>query len=320
MSSSSDALASAWPAGFTLTGGIPTRGEDLAASIIFIILFALLIPLAVWRFADRRTRTFTLLRPAIIVLVRVATYIIRAIQANGNYDEGLFIGEQVLLLAGLVPLMEPLVKLVRYHVRRTWVPEPPAAEGAAQKKVTTLDRALRLLDLAVLVALILGIVAGSQTGDAIGDPDAASQLKRYRYATIGLSLFVLGVSILVTCAVHLRSSSDMPLPATLYILALSGLLIIPNIYKLVISVHSTALYGSGLKAGFYLLSALPEWLVCLAFFAFNLNDMFSIREGAWKQKVEKKMRKGKWPTGIGYVSREEYVRLKEANASEMSMA
>ncbi|KAG8694871.1 hypothetical protein FRC11_001903, partial [Ceratobasidium sp. 423] len=71
------------PTGFSITGGIPIKSQDLAASIVFIILYVCLIPLAVWRLASRESRTTTMIRPAIFVLVRIATYIMRAVQSNG---------------------------------------------------------------------------------------------------------------------------------------------------------------------------------------------------------------------------------------------
>ncbi|KAF8597659.1 hypothetical protein BDV93DRAFT_562080 [Ceratobasidium sp. AG-I] len=70
--------------GISITGGIPTKAQDLAPSIIFIIAYACLIPLAIWRLASKASRSTTLIRPAIFVLVRIATYIVRAIQATGK--------------------------------------------------------------------------------------------------------------------------------------------------------------------------------------------------------------------------------------------
>lgn len=65
----------------------------------------------------------------------------------------------------------------------------------------------------------------------------------------------------------------------------------------------------GTKAGFYLLSALPEWIITTIYFSVNLNDLFDIRESKWKDKVEKKMKKGQWPAGMGYAGEEEFKRI-----------
>ncbi|GAA5852679.1 hypothetical protein JCM8547_002587 [Rhodosporidiobolus lusitaniae] len=319
--SSSDAessLANSWPAGLTLTGGIPTESQDLAASIVFAVAFLLLLPLAILRFAQPATRTWVLLRPTIVATLRIATYIIRAVEAKGNYSEGLFIAEQVLLLSGLIPLVDPIVSLLRAHVKRNWIPEPPARAGEEQKKRTMLDRALRVLKLAVLVAIILGIVSGVKAGNAINDPDQASQLKTYRYATIGLTLFIIGVSALVCCAVHVRDG--LPLRGTLFILLACGILLIPNLYKLVTALHHPSMLSGGTKAAFYLLSAWPEHLCILLYLWPNLNEMFDLPEAKWKEKVEGKMKKGEWPAGMGYVGKAEYEQISTRGSFEMTDA
>ncbi|GAA5969697.1 hypothetical protein JCM11641_008008 [Rhodosporidiobolus odoratus] len=315
---SSASSSGSWPAGLSLTGGIPTKSQDLAASIIFTIAFFLLLPLAGWRWFSRPSRTLTLIRPSVVLVLRIATYSIRAVQANGNYSKGLFITEQVFLLAGLIPLLEPVVVLLRAHVRRDWIPEPPAHEGEEQKRVTTLSRALRALQLAVFVAFILGIVAGSKAGSAMGDPDAAAELKRYRYASIGLSLFIIGLSFLVACAMHIRDS--LPTRGTAFILALCIILAMPNIYKLVVSIHHVAMLSAGAKTAFYLLSCLPEWIVIVAYFSVNLNMTFELEEASWKDKVERKMKKGEWPTGMGYIEKEAYERRRNEDELEMSIS
>ncbi|GAA5967242.1 hypothetical protein JCM11641_000486 [Rhodosporidiobolus odoratus] len=158
-------------AGLSLTGGIPTKSQDLAASITFVVAFALIIiPLAGRRWHSASSRTATLIRHSIVLVARIATYVIRAIEADGNRSKGLVIEEQVLLLAGLVPRLEPLVVRLRAHIRRDWVPEPPAREGAKQKRVTARSRALVVLRLGVVIAVVLGIAAGSKTGDAMEKP------------------------------------------------------------------------------------------------------------------------------------------------------
>jgi uncharacterized membrane protein SpoIIM required for sporulation len=48
-----------------------------------------------------------LLRPSVVALVRIATYIIRAIEANGNYSKTLFTTEQVRLARFAIPLLPP---------------------------------------------------------------------------------------------------------------------------------------------------------------------------------------------------------------------
>lgn len=76
------------------------RADALHASrsILFIIAYFLLVPLLVLRVGRKSSRTLVLIRPAIFVTIRIATYVIRAIQATGNEGEGLFVAEQVSLI------------------------------------------------------------------------------------------------------------------------------------------------------------------------------------------------------------------------------
>ncbi|GAA6027802.1 hypothetical protein JCM8097_001725 [Rhodosporidiobolus ruineniae] len=296
--------------GLSLTGGVPLKSQDLAASIVFTVAFALLIPFAIWRVARRETRTWYLFGPSFVLGMRIATYIIRAVMAVQDEGEGapvgLFIAEQILLLAGLIPLITPLVGLLRSHVRRHWIPVPPAQAGKEQKHANRLAGEGRWLQLAVLVALVLGCVAGAKAGDAMTDVGAANELKRYRYASIGLSIFVLGTSAIVNCVAYVRV--DLPTFPTMYLNLMSGLILIPNIYKLVVALHPPSQLGAGTKTAFYLLSALPEWLAVALYYSLNLNSTFALRETSWKDRVKGMMRKGTWPEGWEYVDEEEWER------------
>lgn len=112
-----------FPAGFSITGGFPIKSQDFAAwvpfprraeicfrrttsltrpqllsnrSIIFLALYAVLIPLGVWRMVNRETRTTILIRPLIFIVARIATWIMRVMQADQTeISTGLLTGEQV---------------------------------------------------------------------------------------------------------------------------------------------------------------------------------------------------------------------------------
>lgn len=65
------------------------------SSILFFVAYAVLAPFVVLRLARKSSRTLVLVRPAVFLSIRLATYVVRAIQANGNESEGLFVAEQV---------------------------------------------------------------------------------------------------------------------------------------------------------------------------------------------------------------------------------
>ncbi|ELU37177.1 hypothetical protein AG1IA_08793 [Rhizoctonia solani AG-1 IA] len=96
-----------------------------------------------WRLASKASRTTTMIRPAIFVLVRTATYIMRAVQSNGDYSETLFIVEQVFLLAGFPIICDAILTLLEYHITRT---------HTSPKQGQTTQRVCRLLRLALLVS------------------------------------------------------------------------------------------------------------------------------------------------------------------------
>ncbi|BGO97019.1 hypothetical protein NBRC10513v2_002493 [Rhodotorula toruloides] len=291
----SAALSQSLPAGFSLVGGVPLKSPDLAASIVFIVVWALLTPLPVWRFAVRRTRVAVLVRPAVVIVIRIATCIIRALEANGNYATGLFIAEQILLLIGVIPLCEPLISLLRFHVRRYWTPSP--SDGPKERK-TMLNRLLTLLRLALIAAIVLGCV----TNAAMTDPSRVDSLKHYRYAILGITLFISILSPVI--AIVVSSQNGLPLGPAFFLIGCATCLIIPSVYKLIITLHPVSVVSHGAKAGFYIFSCVPEVVLVVLYFAFDLERMFDINEGAWKDKVEKKMRKREW---IGaYTTKEEH--------------
>ncbi|BGP23541.1 proteophosphoglycan ppg4 [Rhodotorula toruloides] len=294
----SAAVSQAFPAGFSLIGGVPLKNPDLAASIFFIVVWALLAPIAVWRFSVRRTRVAVLIRPAIVIGLRVGTFVIRALEADGNYATGLFIAEQILLLVGLLPFCEPLISLLRYHVRRYWIPAP--TDGPKERR-TTLNRLLLLLRLALIAAIVLGSVSGSQSSGAMSDPSKVDSLKRYRYAILGITLFIAILSPVIATVFSARNG--LPMRPVFFLMSCAACVIIPSVYKLIITIHPVSLISHGAKAGFYVFSCVPEVVLVVLYFGFDLERMFDINEAVWKDKVEKKMKKGKWAGN--YVSKEE---------------
>lgn len=66
-----------------------------SSSIIFLIAYATLAPLVIFRLIKRETRCWVLIRPALFVQTRIGTWIIRAVMSKGNYASGWFIAEQV---------------------------------------------------------------------------------------------------------------------------------------------------------------------------------------------------------------------------------
>jgi hypothetical protein len=114
MSSASDPL----PSGYSILGGIPLPGQDHAASIIFLVAFAILLFGTLFRYTRSATRTTALLRPIAFDLLRIVTYGLRYKQASGDYSVGLFIGTQVMFSLGLLFMGEPVLALLNEAAKR----------------------------------------------------------------------------------------------------------------------------------------------------------------------------------------------------------
>ncbi|GAA5949479.1 hypothetical protein JCM3765_002675 [Sporobolomyces pararoseus] len=282
MSSNSSTLTEALPSGFVLTGGIPLKNQDFAASILFTIAYALSVPLLAWRIGRKSSRTLVLIRPAVFVVIRIATYVVRAIQADGNESEGLFVTEQIFFLCGFLLLLEPFSTLVKFNLYRHWIPEG---------KRHSLARFLLLIRLAIITAIILGIYIGSNTQDAITDPGLESTLARCRWTGGGLALGVVVLSLLLALYAQIRGFSD--LRRTCYLAALGTCLLIPSVYKLVLYADPSHPFSSTGKAVFYILFSLPEFIAILVYLSINLETTFEIKEGSAKEKWNKKAEKGK---------------------------
>ncbi|QRW17394.1 hypothetical protein RhiXN_05396 [Rhizoctonia solani] len=267
------------PSGFSITGGIPTKSQDLAASIIFTIAYACLVPFVAWRLASKASRTTTMIRPAIFVLVRTATYIMRAVQSNGDYSETLFIVEQVFLLAGFPIICDAILTLLEYHITRT---------HTSPKQGQTTQRVCRPLRLALLIALIVGIVAGTQMSSVFNDPNKASQLRTLRNVNAALCLaIVLGVIVVVLVAqVH----KDLPVNPTMLLVFMACCLVIAGSYRLALIHSASPPFSIVTKVKFYVLLALMEWLVTAALFSVNARVVFGEDLAKEKNKAAKEAR------------------------------
>lgn len=277
-------MSDSFPAGLALTGGIPLKGQDLAASIIYLVAYVILFPIASWRLYSKSSRCWSLVRPFVFILARIVTYIFRALQANGNYAEPLFIGEQILLLCGFILLCEPLLTLLGYHMMRNVVPS--ASKG------TILVRIQLLLKVALTVALILGVYAGAEFG-SLDQPSTLSTVKTCRNVNAIICTVVTALAVLVAIASQFKESPRLPVRWTVFLVAVSGLLVIPSAYRIVL--YTGPVPGEehvGTKVAFYCLFSLPEFLVATLYVSVNLNDAFEIPAGREKEKVQKQMKNG----------------------------
>ncbi|CUA69203.1 hypothetical protein RSOLAG22IIIB_08329 [Rhizoctonia solani] len=203
----------------------------------------------------------------------------RAVQSNGNYSETLFIVEQVFLLAGFPIICDAILSLLEYHITRNHT-------SPKQGQIT--QRVCHLLGLALLVALIVGIIAGTQMSNAISDPSKAPQLRTLRNVNAALCLaIVIGVIAVVVFA-HFHK--HLPVLPTALLVFMAGCLTVAGAYRLALIHRTNPPLARSTKVKFYILLALMEWLVSAALFVVNARVVFAEDLVMEKKKAAKEGR------------------------------
>ncbi|KAF9462282.1 hypothetical protein BDZ94DRAFT_1261516 [Collybia nuda] len=205
--------------------------NDFAPSILFAVLYALLIPLMVYRAWDKRSRTLLLLGTAIFGIERVVIFSLRAAQSQ-NEDQreskGLLTYMQVSFGMGFIGIANDLVNLVRvllvnptygsdrYGECSAAIPKsdtslssddspltrPHVGDFPGQPPDETPDHprqrfwARRFSDftnLSFLAAIVPGVIANSRFSSVIDDDDAAEHTTTLRYVSSGVALFLMAM-------------------------------------------------------------------------------------------------------------------------------
>jgi len=256
-----------------LSGGLPTKPDE-APSIVFTIAYALLLIPAIWRTITYRrpgSLLFTFVRLCLFISIRIATFALRAAEGasaqipnNPVPSIGIFIAEQVLLGIGFIVLVDLLVELLKSHIWRTDIPPQAETSFANQASAMSLERVVRLMHIALLAAIGLGVAAGAMYSGALSDPSKANTVRTLRIASTAIALAVSGLCALV-CLLLLFQFPDLGATRTLYLLVMSCLMLIVPAYRLSTSLEQSPseqdLISTATRIKFYILQALMEWLV-----------------------------------------------------------
>ncbi|KZO95607.1 hypothetical protein CALVIDRAFT_564652 [Calocera viscosa TUFC12733] len=258
-----------------ISGGIPTQ-PDFAPAIVFCILYGLLLPVCIWRtYTYRRPASlmWTFIRLTLFVAMRIATFGLRASEAhaaslpnNPVPNLGAFIGEQVLLGIGFIVLADLMIELLKSHIWRTDVPPAAETRWALPQGRFSLQRIVRLMHLALIVAIALGIAAAAQYSGAINNASTASQVQTLRVVSVALCLAVCGLLILVSLLL-LVTHPHIGISRTIYLLVVSCILVIIPAYRLssvTADPSLEALISTGTQVKFYVLQGAMEWLVSVS--------------------------------------------------------
>ncbi|RXW23523.1 hypothetical protein EST38_g2350 [Candolleomyces aberdarensis] len=289
--------------------------SDLAPSIVFAVLYALLLPLVAYRIFDRRSRTLLLLGTIIFSVERIVIFSLRAAQSQKvdmRLSTGLLKYMQVSFGVGFIGLANDLVNLLRcLLVNPTYGPEKWEEAPASSTKETYFQapeqgdedrpkerfwvrRYSDFTNLAFMAASIPGGIGGSQFNRnhfTSGDSAKANRAMTFRYASASVALFLMFM-IQAGALWSRRKQRRHCERAISLILAISLLTTVVAVYRLSVMWHESpaldstvpgTLNSPGAKASFYILHILPEWLASAILLGFNTRKSFGTGAfGDWR--------------------------------------
>ncbi|KAF9522657.1 hypothetical protein CPB83DRAFT_92881 [Crepidotus variabilis] len=307
-------------------GGIP-RPVDFAPSILFAVLYGLLIPLEAYRLFHRRSRTILFIGTLLFGVERIAVFSLRAAHANGErsiLSNGLIDYMQVSFALGSIAIATDLVNIVRcllvnptygsarFHEcpaagTKECMMEPPI-EGVHEDMPTQRFWIRRFTDfygLAFLASNIPGSVANSHFHRAIHDQMKADNIYKLRIVSSGVCI-LLTIGLLASVAWGRRKLDRVSMRGVRVITTVVVLINVVSIYRLAVMplressladpIHTNT---SGGKATFYLLHILPEWLASVILFSIDVRKTFGtgpFGDLRWRDETEeeKKKRLRRW--------------------------
>ncbi|KDQ52527.1 hypothetical protein JAAARDRAFT_138486 [Jaapia argillacea MUCL 33604] len=283
-------------------GGVPIHPE-FAPSILFDILYGILIPIGIYRLFSKHSRTSLIFGTWCFTVERCVIFSLRAAQSHGALNpgsHGLAVYMQITIGTGLFTMMDDLVKILRCILVNSTRPE---AKGDGEQGLNGSDinvlgedqprqRAgyrgiFGIVGFVPLAASVPGIVAGSQYTSALSHQDTANRVMQLRYASSATGLFIL--LAMASTALYLRRKNPrIDQRATRLFTMLCSTLAIPLIYRLCVmhnrttsltSTSPSSLNTGSSKATFYVFHMIPELAVATFFLVGNVRKEF--QTGAW---------------------------------------
>ncbi|CAL1707061.1 unnamed protein product [Somion occarium] len=305
-------------------GGVPFS-LDFAPSIIFAILYGMLIPLALYRWISKSSRTLTLFGTTTFAIERVVAMALRAKQSHNALDRTsrtLTRYMQVSWGTGYISLATALTTFLRALLVNATLPSSSSSSSPAThvesgsdgfiimeeapRAVTEEDRLndrlwyRRVFDVTnwlYLVATVLGIVSGSIYDKAETDQGQANLIQGLRYASTGMA-FGLTVAVQGIAISSILYTRNVIRSSALIVVGLTCLLDIICVYHLIImrshttsltSLESGSLNSTSDKALFYIFQIAPEWITAATVLGINARERF--KTGLWGEEFLTKDKK-----------------------------
>ncbi|KAJ2919926.1 hypothetical protein MD484_g434, partial [Candolleomyces efflorescens] len=287
--------------------------SDLAPSIVFAVLYALLLPLVAYRIFDRRSRTLLLLGTIIFSVERIVIFSLRAAQSQKvsmQLSNGLLKYMQVSFAVGFIGIANDLVNLLRCllvnptyglekweeapasNTKESSFQTPGPGDEDRPKERFWLRRYSDFTNLAFMAASIPGGIGGAQfKREDFADDAKADKAMNFRYASTSVGLFLMFM-IQAGAIWSRRKQRRHSEKAISMILAVSLLTTVIAVYRLSIMWHRSpslestepgTLNSPGAKASFYILHVLPEWIASAVLLSFNTRKTFGTGAfGDWR--------------------------------------
>lgn len=290
--------------------------SELAACIVVIVLYGLLVPVLAYRIWDRRSRTTLLFGTCVAVIDRIVYFTLRTIAARRaglEISNGLLKYGQVSFGLGFVGIGGDLVSLLRcaminptygYGDAGRWDEspashtkdaefEPPEEGEPGQPELRGRMRVYLLwLGLSYLASSVPGMVCLAWYERKNWEDEVrGDKLFNMRYAStaVGLFLVFLTMATALWSRKHLARVCHKAIHISLVLCVLSGIV---AAYRLSVMHYRTpspeftgpgSLSSPGAKAAFYVLHILPEWLSVAILLCFNVRKIFGTGlAGDWR--------------------------------------
>ncbi|KAF8606194.1 hypothetical protein BDV93DRAFT_542926 [Ceratobasidium sp. AG-I] len=263
--------------------GIPVF-VDFVPSIVFGVLYALLLPGIVYNFFISKPRAWNTIQIQSIGFAaeRIAWCIIRVIQATHPERRSWLMNYvQMIVGLGFVGISSGVVKLLWSTLVNTTLPE----KGASKDRPVT-RRRYRLLcfifELSFLASTVPGLIAGGKYRAARNNQDLADKNMRLLYASTGV-VFALELVTIVSSLAAIIWVKGVNRKRCLELAALTALIMTVPIYRLcVLHIRTDDVFDpipSLARAAFYVVHLLPEWLCVCVLLGTNVSSRFNT--GRW---------------------------------------
>ncbi|KAG7532222.1 hypothetical protein FFLO_03690 [Filobasidium floriforme] len=267
-----------------IAGGLPDH-TDLAPSAVFLVLYALLIPLYALAWKKNCIGRWFMVRPAVFIVMRIAFFALRLVLVEEGTSEGVLIAEMVLISIGFIFLVDATIVIWEYQRDR----QPEEHEHAG-----LLSRFLKLSRVSLVAAIATGTAAGGLTGQALSDPDTMSTVVALRKACYILSLIVVAVMLGLHAHSVFLGHAKIGWGISCSALVYTAVLVVIAVYRLITAEESNPRAAVLSKTAFWILQVALEWVavVSLLLITVYAGNYYSGREFA--EVDERENENGNW--------------------------